>query len=306
MGATASRPKVDNYADSSASMRKRYPPPTKIAHETYLFFVTPLTYEPWANEGRDDDGLLGFVISDLGFKFVNCRDISEEFVHYPMSCIESWATTGKIFRFKYKDTHHNDQVKFMQLTTPWTPALMETLGDLVEHSMSKRRSQQMREEDFTELLVELDGMEDSERGARVVDFANSHWMTAAQGVEALRRIPSATHIDERVRAAAAMHGKLLTPEGFEQITGEFPTDSDERNQLIALVARAIPKPAIRRSRLSHSQTATPSRTPEHPALLGGRSPGRASTDSTRSSVTFDMKEEIIPSVTNSLEQRTLQ
>jgi hypothetical protein len=97
MGATASRPKVDNYADSSASMRKRYPPPTKIAHETYLFFVTPLTYEPWANEGRDDDGLLGFVISDLGFKFVNCRDISEEFVHYPMSCIESWATTGKIF-----------------------------------------------------------------------------------------------------------------------------------------------------------------------------------------------------------------
>ena len=146
-----SAPKVDGYADSSTSMRKRYPPPTKIAHHTYLFFVTPLTYEPWANEARDDDGLLGFVIGEHGFKFVNCRDLNEEFVHYPMSCIESWAATGKIFRFKYRDTHHEDQVKFMQLTTPWTPALMETLGELVENSMSKRRAQQMREEDFKEL-----------------------------------------------------------------------------------------------------------------------------------------------------------
>jgi len=292
MGAKLSAPKVDGYADSSTSMRKRYPPPTKIAHHTYLFFVTPLTYEPWANEARDDDGLLGFVIGEHGFKFVNCRDLNEEFVHYPMSCIESWAATGKIFRFKYRDTHHEDQVKFMQLTTPWTPALMETLGELVENSMSKRRAQQMREEDFKELLAELDGIEDAQRGPRVVQFANSHWMTASQGVEALRRIPSATHMEDRVKAAAAMHGKLLTAEGFEQITAEFPPGSEEREQLIGLVTQAIPKPAIRKSRLSQSQSAS-WRTPEHPAL--GRRSERASTDSTRSSVTFDMKEEIIPS-----------
>ena len=294
MGAKLSAPKVDGYADSSASMRKRYPPPTKIDHHTYLFFVTPLTYEPWANEGRDDDGLLGFVIGEHGFKFVNCRDLNEEFVHYPMSCIDSWAATGKIFRFKYRDTHHEDEVKFMQLTTPWTPALMETLGELVEMSMSKRKAQQMREEDFKELIAELDGMEDGKRGPRVVQFANSHWMTALQGVEALRRIPSATHGEDRVKAAAAMHGKLLTAEGFEQITAEFRSGSEEREQLIRLVTQAIPKPAIKRSRLSQSQSASHSwRSPEHPAI--GRLSGRASTDSTRSSVTFDMKEEIIPS-----------
>ena len=91
-----------------------------------------------------------------------------------------------------------------------------------------------------------------------------------------------------------MHGKLLTAEGFEQITAEFPPGSEEREQLIGIVTQAIPKPAIRRSRLSQSQSASQSwRSPEHPAI--GRLSGRASTDSTRSSVTFDMKEEIIPS-----------
>ena len=145
---------------------------------------------------------------------------------------------------------------------------------------------------FKELLAELDGMEDAQRGPRVVQFADSHWMTASQGVEALRRIPSATHMEDRVKAAAAMHGKLLTAEGFEQITAEFPPGSEEREQLIGLVTQAIPKPAIRKSRLSQSQSAS-WRTPEHPAL--GRRSERASTDSTRSSVTFDMKEEIIPS-----------
>ena len=183
MGAKLSAPKVDGYADSSASMRKRYPPPTKIDHHTYLFFVTPLTYEPWANEGRDDDGLLGFVIGEHGFKFVNCRDLNEEFVHYPMSCIDSWAATGKIFRFKYRDTHHEDEVKFMQLTTPWTPALMETLGELVEMSMSKRKAQQMREEDFKELIAELDGMEEGSARRPIRQLALDDRVTRGGGVE---------------------------------------------------------------------------------------------------------------------------
>ena len=106
-------PKEDRYKDNdlsqSGSGRARFPPPIRDSAESILFAVSPMSYENWAFEGLDANGLVGFQVSEFGFRILTTsrgdgpnreRKVLKE---YPLALVDNWSGTQKIFRFTFLD-----------------------------------------------------------------------------------------------------------------------------------------------------------------------------------------------------------
>lgn len=192
-----------------------------------------MSYETWAFEGLDANGLVGLHVSDFGFRIVTTQIPRRTLKSYPMETVQSWSSTKKIFKFSFTETSPSSieggaRVLACQLCTTWVPAIMETIDKVVAKVINKRVSRQMSDGDFAAFIRELDAIPfgSDERSSMVHQFAQDNYVTAAQGREAVRRIPEENGFD-RIRAVAVMHRRMVNPDEFKLIMAELASKDRE-------------------------------------------------------------------------------
>ena len=67
------------------------------------FEVHPMTYETWAFEGLDANGLVGLHVSDFGFRIVTTQAPRRTLKSFPMASVQNWTSSKKIFKFTFTD-----------------------------------------------------------------------------------------------------------------------------------------------------------------------------------------------------------
>lgn len=243
MGARLSR------AGKARGSRGKFPPPRQDG-DAYLIYVTPLSYEKWAFEGIDDDGLVGLKISEYGFRIVTTAD-GHVLRQFPMSEVRSWQGSKKIFTLVVRDERPGEDAhsRSFQVSTPWVGAIMQLLDRIVERSLSQRRAKSMTDPEFAALVRDLDVLDadDPRRAEAALNFAGADkWVTSWQCIELLRRVPEGT--DARVRAVAQMHSRMLDPAAFRLIMLELKSQ-EERDEAWEMISPSVGKDGerVRRS-----------------------------------------------------------
>ena len=219
--------------------RGKFPFP-RYDGDAYLFYVTPLSYEKWAFEGIDDDGLVGLKISEYGFRIVTTAD-GHVLRQFPMSEVRSWQGSKKIFTLVVRDERPGEDAhsRSFQVSTPWVGAIMQLLDRIVERSLSQRRAKSMTDPEFAALVRDLDVLDadDPRRAEAALNFAGADkWVTSWQCIELLRRVPEGT--DARVRAVAQMHPRMLDPAAFRLLILELKSQ-EERDDAWEMISPSV-------------------------------------------------------------------
>ena len=226
---------------TSSKDKGKFPPPQREG-DGWVFHVVPLGYERWAFE-VDDLGLVGLIVSEAGFRVVSTED-NRVLKQIPMAKVEGWSGTKKIFKITYRADAADEAAKAVQLSTPWTSAILEALDKVIERSLSHRRAKAMTDDDFTALLETLRRAppDDPTRLESALAFAGPEkWVNSWQCIEMLRVIPASDAAGRRAFVVAA-HPRMLDPRDFRLVMLELATE-EERN----LAWEAIhPKPISRK------------------------------------------------------------
>lgn len=228
-------PKEDRYKDNdlsqSGSGRARFPPPIRDSAESILFAVSPMSYENWAFEGLDANGLVGFQVSEFGFRILTTsrgdgpnreRKVLKE---YPLALVDNWSGTQKIFRFTFLDKRTREQ-RSCQLTTTHVPIILSAIDEIVRRLLNKRKARQMPDLQFAAMIVEVESLEkDSmERGERILHWAESHYATKDQARAALRCVP-ADDTYARVTIVVTLHRRMVFPAEFDDVIAELKDEA---------------------------------------------------------------------------------
>ena len=202
-----------------------------------------MSYENWAFEGLDELGLVGLHVSAYGLKIVTRAVPRRVLKSYPLGAIQSWNGSTKIFKFSFVDptatsAGGDGKERWCQLSTTWVPQIMETLDKVVQSIVAKRKSRQMSETDFTAFLEALDNSSDDEvRVAKVLKYAQTYYVTADQGAQALRRIPK-THTFDKIKVVQKMHRHIVDSGNFKLIVNEL--EPEDRNNAWELIKKGLP------------------------------------------------------------------
>ena len=198
--------------------------------------VHPMTYEDWAFQGLDANGLVGLHISESGFKIVSTAVPRRTFKSFPMADIQTWSGTKKIFKFTFVEQTGagsvgiggGEKVQSCQLSTTWVGAIMTELEKVVNRSVKRKLSRRMADKEFAAFLQQLDSMPlaDEKRAHLVMKLAKENYVTGAQGCEALRRIAD-DNVFDKMHAVAIMHRRMVNPDEFSLVIGELRADERE-------------------------------------------------------------------------------
>jgi hypothetical protein len=228
-------PKEDRYRDNdlsqSGSGRARFPPPIRDTAESILFAVSPMSYENWAFEGLDANGLVGFQVSEFGFRILTTargdgpnreRKVLKE---YPLALVDSWSGTQKIFRFTFLDKRTREQ-RVCQLTTTHVPIILSAIDEIVRRLLNKRKARQMPDLQFAAMIVEVESLEkdSNARGERITQWAESCYATTDQARAALRCVP-ADDTYARVTIVVTLHRRMVFPAEFDDVIAELKDEA---------------------------------------------------------------------------------
>ena len=85
-----------------------------------------MTYETWAFEGLDANGLVGLHVSDFGFRIVTTQVPRKTLKSFPIASVQNWTGSKKIFKFTFTDAAAGasgvgggEKVHSCQLCTTW-------------------------------------------------------------------------------------------------------------------------------------------------------------------------------------------
>ena len=244
MGARLSR------AGKARGSRGKFPPPRQDG-DAYLIYVTPLSYEKWAFEGIDDDGLVGLKIStEYGFRIVTTAD-GHVLRQFPMSEVRSWQGSKKIFTLVVRDERPGEDAHSL-LVPGLHPVGRRHHATLGPHrrAVPVPATRQVHDgSEFAALVRELDVLDadDPRRAEAALNFAGADkWVTSWQCIELLRRVPEGT--DARVHAVAQMHSRMLDPAAFRLVMLELKSQ-EERDEAWEMISPSVGKDGerVRRS-----------------------------------------------------------
>ena len=172
--------------------RGKFPPPRQDG-DAYLIYVTPLSYEKWAFEGIDDDGLVGLKISEHGFRIVTTAD-GHVLRQFPMSEVRSWQGSKK-YSPSSSETSARARTRTPARSRSPPRGSAPSCNSWTASSsgpLSQRRAKSMTDPEFAALVRELDVLDadDPRRAEAALNFAGADkWVTSWQCIELLEGCP---------------------------------------------------------------------------------------------------------------------